>query len=249
MASPHARGSADPAVITSLVRVIQNRIRYCMDYPHKAGNRLRGISVVMSFDWLNDFLNSEEAQKILLHPQFIAFFLTILLEIFRRAIVPKARIIWGTSHGFNFLIPQNPASERAQAIPNLPVNTKSFFVRNEGRGPAKNVEFYFNYKPEHYEVWPVIQHNVENAPDGRFVIRIPFIRQKEFFSIEAIHSNNHVPDIVNVRAEEGKCKEVNMAPVKIFPNWGNMIILAILIAGIFQFISLAVYIILKFLGF
>lgn len=192
-------------------------------------------------------LHSEGFKSFATDPQFIAFLIAISLEIFRRIIMPKARIVWGVGHSFNFLIPQNPETERAQAIPNLPVNTRSMYVKNSGRAVAKNAEFYFNYKPEHYELWPIIEHSIVTTPDGRFIIKIPFIGKKEFFRIELIHSRHNPPNVVNVRAEDGKCREVNMAPVQIFSSFINFFILAVMFLGIVQILSILVSFIQTFI--
>jgi len=195
---------------------------------------------------VNKVLNSDTLGNFVTNPQFIAFLIAISLEFFRRIIMPKARIIWGVGHGFNFLIPQRPDTERAQAIPNLPVNTRSMYVKNNGRAVAKNVEFYFNYKTEHYELWPVIEYNVVNTPNGRFIIKIPFIGKKEFFRIELIHSNSNPPEVMNVRAESGVCHEVNMAPIQVFSSFVNFLILLTMFLGIVQIISIFVSLIQAF---
>ncbi len=174
-------------------------------------------------------------------PEFIAFCLTLFLGVLKRLFSPSARVIWGDTHGFTFLIPQRGQDDgRPAAIPNLAVNTKSIFVRNAGRKIAKNIEIYFNYKPEHFEIWPVIKYDTEVLEDNRFVVKIEFLQKKEFFTIEAIHTNNAFPEVQNVRAEVGKCKNVRMAPVQIFSNYFNATVFCLMILGIFQIITFIV---------
>lgn len=167
-------------------------------------------------------------------PSILAVLITFFLEMIRRNFIqPKASIIWGVSHGFTFLLPGNQAS--APAAPRLAsVQTGGVLVRNNGRSPARHVEFYFNFKPEHYQIWPVIQHTTEETPDGRFVIKVDFLREKEFFNIELIHGNSQIPEILSVRALEGICRNVPMGPHQIFPMWLNCIAAFLLLVGVYQ---------------
>lgn len=188
-------------------------------------------------------LATEHVFPILSHPQFIGFILACVLEVFRRILTPKASIIWGTSHGFNFLIPQIAPPDKPEAIPNLSLNTQGIIVKNNGRAAAKNIEIYFNYKPEHMEMWPVISRSFEILDDGRYVLKIPYLRRNEFFNIELIHTNNNVPHILNVRAEEAKCKEVPIIPMQMFPKYINYLFLSLIFLGVVQFMSFLIYLI------
>src|SRR3989344_4283729 len=82
-----------------------------------------------------NWLSSNEFITLIKDPRIIAVFLTVLLDILRRLIQPKACIVWGIRHGFTFSIPQ-------QNKENLLLYTNSILVKNSGRAPAKEVEFY-----------------------------------------------------------------------------------------------------------
>lgn len=184
-------------------------------------------------DYLSPFV------PLLKEPNILAVLITFGLEVIRRNFVqPKASIIWGTSHGFTFLLPQHqptPSTTPPASAPRLnSIQTGGVLVRNNGRAPAKNVEFYFNYRPEHYQIWPVIQHTTNETPDGRFVIKIDFLKEKEFFNIELIQGNAPLPEILSVRALEGVCRNVPMGPQQIFPMWFNYTALFLFVVGIYQ---------------
>ena len=204
--------------------------------------RLSGVRIPPSppFIFKDNFVPPEFADSFstlipfLKEPNILAALITFALEIIRRNFVqPKASIIWGATHGFTFLLPSNQSTE-----PHTPklnsIQTGGVLVRNNGRAPARNVEFYFNYKPEHYQIWPIIQHTTDETPDGRFVIKIDFLKEKEFFNIELIQGNSNLPEILSVRALEGVCSNVPMGPQQIFPAWFNYTALLLFVIGIYQ---------------
>ncbi len=166
-------------------------------------------------------LFDEQVLPILKQPEIIAVFLSSLLWLLSRVFLPRAKIIYGISHGFSFRIPQTNGSN------SLILNTGSIIVKSIGRSTAKEVEFYFNYKPDHFEIWPVVIYHVENAPDGRFIIKFPFLKKGEHVNIELIHERADVPNLLSARALEGECKEVNIAPLQLFSkpvNYGFLIL-------------------------
>lgn len=169
----------------------------------------------------------ESIIAFLKQPEIFAVFLTAGLTVVKYIIQPKSIVVWGISHGFAHAIPQ-------QTGPVLLLYTRSILVRNAGRASAKDVEFYFNFKPEHFQIWPVIQFTSELTADGRFLVKIPFIRQNESFGIEVIQTQVAPPNLLTVRSMEGECKEVNMAPMQVFPNWFNILFAALMVLGIYQ---------------
>ena len=62
-------------------------------------------------------------------PEVIAVLLTTLIAVLERIILPATRVIWGTSHGFTFVVPQQGNPPGA----NLLVNKGTVFVQNIGR--------------------------------------------------------------------------------------------------------------------
>ncbi|WP_041793823.1 hypothetical protein [Micavibrio aeruginosavorus] len=178
-------------------------------------------------EFISQFFTFDDILKLLKEPEIIAVLITCALEVVRRNIQPKANVIWGIPHGFTFRIPQQNGTS-------ILMHTSSILVRNSGRAEARDVEFYFNFKPEHFEIWPIIEFKTDTTSDGRYIIKIPFIKRNEFFTIELIQAHAQTPELLNVRAIEGRCKNVNMAPMQIFPHWINAIICSLLILGVYQ---------------
>lgn len=125
----------------------------------------------MGQEIINSF-SLTEVLTLIKDPKIIAIFLTAFLEVLRRIFQPRASILWGISHGFSFSVPQNQGGE-------MLLHTGSIVVRNAGRAPAKDIEFYFNYKPEHFQIWPVIQHTTALTTDGRFLVKVGFLNAGE----------------------------------------------------------------------
>lgn len=159
-------------------------------------------------------------------PEIAAVLITVFLEILRRLLTPKALIIWGITHGFSFSIPQQDGSHSL-------IHTGTAFVKNVGRETAKDIEIYLNFQPEHFQIWPVFEYKVDMALDSRCIIKIPFLKKGEHFSIEFIQSRVSPPEILHIRAAEGRCKKVDMAPLQIFNKWINGLIMILLSLGVY----------------
>ena len=179
---------------------------------------------------MEDFLiwvKSEEFIKLLKDPTMVALYITLAVAIISRLFIPKASIIYGITHGASFSIPQTQGGT-------LLISTGSVSVRNSGRATAENVEFYFACKPEHYQIWPTIQYNEETLANNNFLIRIPFIKREESFNIELIQSHVSPPALLNVRATEGNCSSVIMAPMRVVSEFIKYILWLFLIIGMYQ---------------
>jgi hypothetical protein len=158
--------------------------------------------------------------------QALAAVLTAAVGVLVRYLQPAARVVWGTSHGFMFLIPQ-------QNGPPAGLNTRSFFMKNIGRATAKGLEVHFNYKPEHLQVWPTYSYTSTTNPEGRYCLQIDNLGKKEWLSIEVIALKTALPDVLRVRTHQGECKAVLLAPMQIFPRWVQLLVVALMLAGVF----------------
>jgi hypothetical protein len=188
------------------------------------------------------WIQSEEFITLIKNPQVIAIFLAILLEISRRTIQPKASIIWGVGHGFAFSLPNSTSKK-------ISLFTKSVYVRNIGRAPAKEIEIYFNYPPYHFQIWPSIQYTAEKTAEENFVLKIPFLKQGESFAIEMVQTDIVPPELLNVRAIEGTCKNVEMSPQRIFPPYLSALGAIILIIGTYQLLVWLILLLLWLIHF
>lgn len=174
-------------------------------------------------------MTTNELAKLLVSPEIIAVYLTFSLEIIRRCLQPKAHIIYGIGHGFCFNVPQNTPNTSP-----LLISTQTIFIGNNGRAPVNNLEIYFNFKPEHFEIWPTLDFKPSTTPQNHFVIRLDSLGKKEHFSIELIQSQINPPTLLKVRTTDREWKETSLTFQKVYPKWFNTIALTLLLLGVYQ---------------
>lgn len=70
-------------------------------------------------------------------PEIIAVLLTAFIAAIARFLQPAARVIWGTSHGFTFVVPGQGTAPNPLSFP---LYTGTVFVQNMGRHVAEGIE-------------------------------------------------------------------------------------------------------------
>ena len=163
-----------------------------------------------------------------------SFLVTGALAAAVRWLRPAVRLIWGTSHGFVFTVPQ-PNGAAA-----IPLYTKTFYVQNTGRESATDLEVHFSGKPEHFQVWPTFTCAADANPEGHYSIRFANLGPWEWLSIEALSANHQLPMLLRVRSRSGEGKEVSIAPRRIFPNWFNYTVAALMLLGVYWVFTVAI---------
>ena len=180
-------------------------------------------------------------------PGFLGALITGCIALALRYFQPASRIIWGTSHGFTFALPPpqaqqgvEQAGQRQENVPSvqnpLMVHTRTIFLVNRGRVSAENVEIILNFTPQHFSLWPQMNYTSAVNPENRFIIKLESLSVREYTSIELIQVGAELPQLLNVRSSNGISKEVTMAPLRTFPQWVNYLIVALILAGIYQFV-------------
>lgn len=168
-------------------------------------------------------------------PEIIAVLLTTVVAVAQYFLRPKARTVWADSHQFTFLLP--PQNNMNSIL----LNTRTVFISNIGRASAENIEIYFNYKPEHFEIYPTCNYNYIENPDGHFCIIIPNLGPKENFSIELLQTGRESPSLLRVRTPaQGECRMVFMRHQQVYSNKVNYSILTLLILGLYTAIELVI---------
>ena len=161
------------------------------------------------------------------NPEISAVILTVLFAIVGKIFQPKSKVLWGASHQFCSGIPQKDSNI-------LLLYTRSIFIKNMGKADAKNVRIYFNFKPEHYQIWPAIKYSESKNPEGHFIVHFDNLPKGEPFNLEIIQAKDEPPALLRVEAENGKCKFINMGVQIIYPKWVNYLMLTLLGLGIYK---------------
>jgi hypothetical protein len=151
--------------------------------------------------------------------------LTTIVAVITRILVPRSRIVWGVSHGFTFHMIREGVNSQYY--------TMTVFVQNAGRAPAQDIEVHFNYRPEHFQIWPTLNYETATNPENRFTVTVNNLGKREFFSIELL-SGRELPQVLRVRSPNGEAKNVPMAPMQTFPSWFRRLLLLLVILGIFS---------------
>jgi len=136
----------------------------------------------------------------------LSFVLSIVgALIIERLVRPKSRVIIGARHEFTFLLRANEQQPQARLI-----RTRDVTVQNMGRGVARSVDIIFNYRPEHFEIWPSVRFTESVNPDNRFIIRVDRLNPRQYVQIEML-SGNELPRLMEVSYEGGQGVEKDTA--------------------------------------
>lgn len=155
-----------------------------------------------------------------------ALALAIATAIIGRMITARSKLVWAVSHQHWYRMP------RLDDDGSFPVITQQVWFQNSGRLPAEEIEIVLNWKPQHFEVWQPRDYGSGMLPDGRYVLKVPYLAGGEVMTLSMIDTIREMPAIVSVRTKAGLGKMVAMAPQRVWPNWVNYIGLVVLIVGI-----------------
>jgi hypothetical protein len=161
--------------------------------------------------------------------------LTALLALLAHLLLPRGRLKWSVPHFYSFLLPTSAQQGQpgGQPIPStMLVRTADVWVQNAGRAPVTGVEIIFNYRPQHYELYPQRAFTEKVNPDGRLIIQVDSLGERECFTIAMIDGGVELPEVVNIRSDLGVAKKVMMGPMQIFPTWANGLALVLMIVGV-----------------
>jgi hypothetical protein len=165
------------------------------------------------------------------YDRVIAFVVTGILAIIGRKFTPKAKVVWGTSHGFSFTVPKNNNNNGPYTF-----HTGTVFIQNVGRDTATDIEVHFNFRPEHFQIWPAFSWKEETNPEGHYAVVIKNLGKREFVTIEMI-SGIALPLLLRVRTAKGECRQVQMAPQQVFSRGVRWILIGLLLLGIFALVQ------------
>lgn len=165
----------------------------------------------------------------------ISAIISVLLEVSRRIIVPKARIVFGISFDHFFIIPQ----ENGQ---NLNIRVRRIVISNIGRAPADQLELILNFKPEHYDVWPPI---VDQTVDGRFLkMTATSLGRGELLQVNMMDSRGELPMVVSCRSSGGTARLIPLVPQVLYSKTILRLVALAMIVGVLAIIFITVRLIL-----
>ncbi|WP_327437177.1 hypothetical protein, partial [Sinorhizobium meliloti] len=143
-----------------------------------------------------------------------------------RFFTPRGKVIWAVSHQHHYRMPNlNDGGF-------FPVVTQQVWFQNVGRSAIQDIEIVLNWKPQHFEIWDPRKWDGEPLSDGRWVIRVPSLNAKEFFTVSMIDTVTDLPAVLNVRCLGGAATNVRMGPQRVFPMWFNVGVAVFMFIGV-----------------
>ena len=115
----------------------------------------------------------------------------------------------------------------------IDIFTHSVVLRNSGSKPAKNVRLNHPILPN-FNVFPAIEHRVEDLPGGGRDIVIPTLVPGEQVTISYLYfppttvENVHGP----VKSDDGLAKTLHVLPTVQYPIWLNRLAQALMFVGL-----------------
>lgn len=113
------------------------------------------------------------------------------------------------------------------------IYTHSVVLRNSGSKPAKNVRVNHVYLPN-FNVYPVVEHRVEDLPGGGRDIVIPTLVPGEQLTISYLYFPPITWEGVNgpVKSDDGLAKTLRVLPTVQYPIWLNRLAQGLMFVGL-----------------
>ena len=153
----------------------------------------------------------------------------------------RVRLRYGSPYGFTYLVPQPLYDPKGQLLlKNQSAGTQAYWIMNEGRATAQNVEVTFNWEPTCLNVWPVREYEVGKDSNGRYVLKFKTLAHNEAIGCELLTVNAQLPGLIHVRSDSGPGKEVTLKAQRWYGRWFRWTVLALLVLGVFAGAQIAV---------
>ena len=113
------------------------------------------------------------------------------------------------------------------------VNTHSVVLKNAGRRSATNVRLRHIVLPD-FNVWPGLQHHVEDLPGGEREIVIPRIVAGEEVTISYLYLPPLTVAQINagIKSDEGFAHSVPVLLQRQYPQWFNLSAFVLMLLGL-----------------
>jgi hypothetical protein len=188
---------------------------------------------------LNAFWNSISSFQ----DQFIGLAITLagtlLVYLFR----PKVKLIFG--HANNSLNTVSvPDQEEPKKRNSTEIYIEKFFLQNEVRNAANNVEFVLSNFPTDVSVNQPRNEQYLTVGKGNCLISIPQIAPGELVVIDCAYINQKAAFVTSVKCAECLGKQVPFWTLRKFPTWCHWIIWCLVLLGI----AFVLQVLIKLLG-
>ena len=145
---------------------------------------------------------------------------SLVVGLLLRNVEPRAKVVYWSPHSFFFEVPN----------PKVVLKTDSVTVQNTGRREAEDVEVVFKSRPDFFKLNPSISYSEEKNPDGEFIIKVPALGPKEFFTLQIL-SFATLPNIQNIRSKAGPAAFIQVQLQRQFSRLVLVLLGALMVVG------------------
>lgn len=145
-------------------------------------------------------------------PILVSVLGTIFAALVGRVLNARARLVVFFPGGQSFRI----ASSNDEPID---LQTFTVTVENAGRKPTNNVEVTLSrHLPiDQIAITPAINNRIESRC-GQMVIQLPVLGPREHAAIQFCSFRDGIPEVMNVRSDDGRAKEISVHLQPVFPK-------------------------------
>ncbi|MBM1816487.1 hypothetical protein [Pseudosulfitobacter pseudonitzschiae] len=143
----------------------------------------------------------------------------------------RVKLTYGTANNSLNTI-SVPSADESSPPTLTEIYTEKFFLKNDGRKPATNVEFVLSDFPADISVWEPRQAKYERIQKGNCLISIPQIAPDELVIIDCVYLNQRAAFVASVKCAECIGKEVPFWVTRRFPGWFNWTAAILMLFGV-----------------
>ncbi len=150
----------------------------------------------------------------------------VILALFR----PRVKLIYGrANNSLNHVTVPDPNDEGKNTSTEIYVD--KFFLQNNGRQTATNIDFVLSDWPGDIRVWQPRDVEYKTVDRGDCLISIPRIAPRELVIIDCVYINQQAAWITSVKCSEAIGKEVPFQTIRKLPGWAENLFLLGLLLG------------------
>ncbi len=146
---------------------------------------------------------------------------SLTVGLLLRSLESRAKVVYWSPHTFTFDVPN----------PKVILKTDSVTIQNIGRRQAEDVDVVFTTRPDFFKVQSSISYVELQNPDGEFILRVPFLGPREFFTLQIL-SFATLPQIQNIRSKAGPASLIQVQFQRYFSRPTQLLVWALLLVGI-----------------
>lgn len=151
---------------------------------------------------------------------------SLIVGYFLNYLKPKSNVIWGNTHSFLFNLKD----------PKLTLFTHAYMIQNSGRKEAENLQIALEKPPDYFKLEPALKYTEFQLDSGEYVIEIPNLGPKEYFSIEFL-AYRDLSKVLYIRTKNGgQSKFIKIRPQIVYPKKIQNIVGLFLFLGIGTFL-------------